>query len=248
MLEASGFDFRNRHPQEFLISLMKTYDFPKSSPVVKLAYQISLDMYRTWAPLKQPTATLAFACLELATRLLPDEEHEAIWKGTDYEMWGVRRVMVMETQLDLLELYTHHRGQSVIGGEFPVERFLEVRIPLNQEAEERKIPRYTGWVEEKGETNGVTVNGANGKKSVNVSPREMLASPRRGSSNTNASTSATSGAAGSGNATSAGGSGGQVAGVRQRVGERGREGTVRFILNPDRERDEKAIIELFSKD
>ena len=237
MLEASGFDFRNRHPQDLLIKLLKHYGFQKTDPVVKLAYTISLDLYRTWAPLKQTTVVLAFACLELAGRLL-GEENTRVWTGRDYREWNIERGMVMETLLDLLELYTHHRSQSVIGSEFPVDRFLEVRIPLNQESEEKKIPRFTAW-EDSGdqEVNGVTGMMVNGSKSKNVSPRDVT-TPRRASTNTNAS-----GTAG-GEHRAAGGAG---VGVRQRVGERGREGTVRFILNPDRERDEKAVVDSFHR-
>lgn len=94
MLEASGFDFRNRHPQPFLIKLAKFYNYSKASPMVKTAYAISLDLYRTFAPLKQQTATLAFACLELAGRLR-EEEDKAIWQGRDYSSWQVERGMVM---------------------------------------------------------------------------------------------------------------------------------------------------------
>lgn len=94
MLEASGFDFRNRHPQELMIKFAKFYGLDKSSAVVKLAYSMSLDLYRTFAPLKQQTATLAFACLELAGRLL-GTEHDEIWQGRDYASWRIDRGMVM---------------------------------------------------------------------------------------------------------------------------------------------------------
>lgn len=94
MLEASGFDFRSRHPQELLIKLAKFYRFEKTSQVVKTAYSISLDLYRTFAPLKQQSATLAFACLELAGRLL-GEEHQEIWSGADYSSWQINRALVM---------------------------------------------------------------------------------------------------------------------------------------------------------
>ena len=68
MLEASGFDFRNRYPQEILIKFAKRYNADKVT-VGKTAYNISLDTYRTFAPLKQTTTTMAFACVELAGRL-----------------------------------------------------------------------------------------------------------------------------------------------------------------------------------
>lgn len=52
-----------------------------------------------------------------------------------------------ETLFDLLELYTHHRSHTTVGSEFPEDRFLTVRIPLNQEASEQRIPRYDVWVQ-----------------------------------------------------------------------------------------------------
>jgi CTD kinase subunit beta len=96
MLEASGFDFRSRHPQDLLIKLAKFYKFEKTSQVLKTAYAISLDLYRTFAPLKQQTATLAFACLELAGRLLGEENYD-IWSGRDYSSWRINRALVMGT-------------------------------------------------------------------------------------------------------------------------------------------------------
>ncbi|KAK5233230.1 RNA polymerase II C-terminal domain kinase beta subunit [Exophiala xenobiotica] len=258
MLEASGFDFRNRHPQDLMIKIAKLYNFQRTSPVVRTAYSMSLDLYRTFAPLKQQTAALAFACLELAGRL-HDIENSRMWNGDDYGVWKIDRPMVMETMLDLLELYTHHRTSTAVGPDFPVDTFLTVRIPLNVESEEKKIARYTEWVStdgpgdgsgsqgaasgRRGGGGGVNGNGVaatNGGSHVrsrsssknNVSPQDVTVSP-----STNASSVSTA-------PTSVPGGGA----LRQRMGERGREGTVRFILNPGREREERSIVELFRKD
>ena len=94
MLEASSFDFRNRHPQQLLVKLAKYYGLDKGSSLVRTAYGISLDLYRTFAPLKQSTPTLAFACLELAGRLL-NERIADVDEGRNYEGWGINRGMVM---------------------------------------------------------------------------------------------------------------------------------------------------------
>ena len=94
MLEASSFDFRNRHPQQLVIKLAKHYGIERHSDLARTAYQVSLDIYRTFAPLKQTTAALAFACLELAGRLL-NYHNEAIQSGNDYETWQISRAMVM---------------------------------------------------------------------------------------------------------------------------------------------------------
>ena len=46
----------------------------------------------------------------------------------------------------MLELYTHNRTSTLIGRDFPEDRFLQIRISLNQEAKEKNLPRYlTCW-------------------------------------------------------------------------------------------------------
>lgn len=94
MLEASGFDFRTRHPQKPLIKLAKHYGLTQQSEISRTAYRISQDLYRTFAPIKQTTSTMAFACLELAGRLL-DQRMEAVESGADYEQWKSSREEVM---------------------------------------------------------------------------------------------------------------------------------------------------------
>ena len=44
--------------------------------------------------------------------------------------------------LDLLDLYTHHRNASINGSLFPIEKYISVRIALNQEAKENGWPRF----------------------------------------------------------------------------------------------------------
>lgn len=94
MLEASGFDFRTRHPQKTLAKLAQHYKLSKESEVSDLAYRISLDLYRTFAPIKQTTSTMAFSCLELAGRLL-DQRVDAVESGRDYAHWDTSRPEVM---------------------------------------------------------------------------------------------------------------------------------------------------------
>ncbi|PKX88224.1 cyclin, partial [Aspergillus novofumigatus IBT 16806] len=160
MLEASGFDFRTRHPQKTLIKLARHYGLSPQSEVSNLAYRISQDLYRTFAPIKQTTSTMAFCCLELAGRLL-DQRLEPVEQGSDYEQWRTSREEVMDqTLFDLLELYTHNRSSTTVGHTSHSDRFLTVRIPLNKEAEPRnyvgtrtgsktaEIPSATNWRED----------------------------------------------------------------------------------------------------
>ncbi len=248
MLEASSFDFRNRHPQQLVIKLAKHYGIQRNSDLAKTAYQISLDIYRTFAPLKQTTAALAFACLELAGRLL-NRHNETIESGEDYNTWQISRAMVMgmlphevfhntsnyptETLLDLLELYTHYRNNTIVGPDFPVEVFLEVRIPLNQEMDAKHLPRFTEWKDHNKKppiTNGAaatkasssSTNGTTTKPSPKEPPYPVVSPSTPGIVANGAST-------------------------RGRIGERGRDGTVRFMLNPEREQEERATVAEYFK-
>ena len=93
MLEASAFDFRSHNPQRFLLKVARHYGVERDV-VGKTAYAISVDLYRTFAPLKQTSATLAVACVELAGRVhaRPVPELEA---GAEYEKWQTTRGEVM---------------------------------------------------------------------------------------------------------------------------------------------------------
>ena len=124
-----------------------------------------------------------------------------------------------ETLLDLLDLYTHHRAVTIVGLEHPIEKFIEVRITLNQEASAHKYPRYTQWIKKKAVTNGTK------------HPKEYKDS--RDESNDRKSPPAM------GPAT--------ATGAKSRVGERGRDGTVRFMLDGERARDEKNLVAEYFK-
>lgn len=93
MYEASGFDFRSRHPQTLVLKLAK-HHFVHKETVGKTAYNMSLDVFRTFAPLKQTTATLAVACVELSARIFRQniEELEA---GIGYKEFRITRAEVM---------------------------------------------------------------------------------------------------------------------------------------------------------
>ena len=95
MLEAAGFDFRNCYPQKLLLKVAKLCSFDGET-VGKTAYKMCLDLYRTFAPLKQTASTMALACVELAARLhgtLVDCDLSE--KGIDYQKWFTSRAEVM---------------------------------------------------------------------------------------------------------------------------------------------------------
>ena len=218
VIEASAFDFRSRHPQKFVIKFAKNKGL-EHEPFGRIAYDMCIDLYRTFAPLKQTAFTMALACLALTAKLLEAEvpflDDEKTFDESDTapeEVMGkfvpilsilTSNTTLSETVLDLLDLYTHHRGATLIGQNYPIETFIAVRIHFNQKASTQRFPRYAGWVEmcQNGHTNGKK-EATNGTKSP-TSPRE----PQPGV----------------------------------------KEGTVRFMLDPQRARDEQKIVDRFFK-
>jgi CTD kinase subunit beta len=236
----------------------------RGSEVAATAWKVSIDLYRTLAPLKMGTGVMAFACLELAERLHPETFAESRQEDTErrYKRFGIRREQVVETLLDLLDVYTSYRTSTALGqgqASKPLEKFLNVRIPLNEESASRRLPRYTEYVEREGlrgvedaggygrsvNGNGLANGGSSGRSSKNTSPKDgvgvalspggSLSVPGTGGSGSTVATGVSSLAGAQG----AGAGGGRVG---QRAGDRGRDGTVRFMLNPEREREERKAV------
>ncbi|EON69237.1 hypothetical protein W97_08497 [Coniosporium apollinis CBS 100218] len=222
MLEAAGFDFRSRHPQRLVLKLCKSLNYPRST-VGKTAYNMSLDLYRTFAPLKQTTATVAIASVELAARLC-DADLTRLGTGTGergikYRRWGTTRAEVMETLLDLLDLYTHHKPSTLAGPSWPLDSFINIRITLNQEAATNDYPRYT---------QSATAPATAKEKTKSASAKETNGVARNGAKETTNGTADTSPAA-----------------AVLAIGGRGQIGTVRFMLDAARARGEKRTVESY---
>ncbi|KAF2502835.1 cyclin [Lophium mytilinum] len=219
MLEGAGFDFRNRHPQKLVVKLARSCGFPRET-IAKTAYNVCLDLYRTFAPLKQGTSTMAIACVELAARLHEADLSPLVGeRGIKYKKWGTSRAEVMETLLDLLDLYTHHRASTTIGQLHPIETFINMRITLNQESTASDIPRFTEF--------------SNTPKHSPIATNGFKV--RNGIAPTSPVTPMTPGTTSPGQ------------GPTSAIGIRGQNGTVRFMLDAARAREEKRTVENFYK-
>lgn len=220
MLEASGFDFRCRFPHKHLIKLAKEAKIEKD--VARMGYTMMLDLYRTYAPLRQTCATMSFACLELAT-LIMDKQRNTI-RGENaplYEKWFTTRSEIMETILDLLDLYNHFQKSSTVGPMYNIDQFISTRIKLNQEMEEDDtLSRYTEMHEAK--PYGIKAN------------IKTPATPITPASPADARTNGKE--AGSPATLSPRSSGSRGLGVR------GQDGTVRFMLDAEQAKQEKEIV------
>ncbi|KAL9025177.1 MAG: hypothetical protein Q9196_005958 [Gyalolechia fulgens] len=227
MLEASGFDFRNRYPQRLLVKIAIVYGVDKET-VGKTAYNMSLDLYKTFAPLKQTTSTMAIACVELAGRVL-HTPIPGLEEGNDYEKWKTTRQEIMETLLDLLDLYIHHRASTLVGQDHALDEFISIRIALNQEASAEDLPRFTQSENKKAMSNGTTSNGAKEKREPKglTSPHDIVSPKDIKSPQPMGLTSVTG------------------TPVQGKPGLK--DGTVRFMLDAERARDEKHTVAEFFK-
>ncbi|EOA87726.1 RNA polymerase II C-terminal domain kinase beta subunit [Exserohilum turcicum] len=222
MLESAGFDFRNRYPQKVMVKLARALKFDANNEA-KTTWNLSIDLYRTFAPLKQSTPTLAIACLELAARLHGKDATKFVDAGpVKYSTWSTSRAEIMETLLDLLDLYTHHSSSTSVGPNYTLEYFINIRIGLNQEASAAKIPRYAQYASELSPENESTGNGTRS---------------RNGLGPTSPLTPATPVALSPGNDQA----------PKSAIGIRGQNGTVRFMLDAARAHEERAQVEKFHK-
>ena len=136
---------------------------------------------------------------------------------------------VLETLLDLLDLYTHYKSSTVVGHDHALEDFISIRIALNQEASTNRYSRYT---------QGPRKQLTNGVKAVNGISKHKGAKDSR---------SALSPLADQDKDPRAPSSVGLVNGLPSHGKHGVKDGTVRFMLDPERARSEKQAVADFFK-
>lgn len=133
ILEIIGFDFRTRHPQKYLVKLIRRLLGPSGKPFFEIAYEMSLDAYKTFIPLKQTCLTMALAIVRL-TSLVTDTHVEEV-KSLDPARYSVSQQSLTETVLDLLDLYTHNYKSTKLAARYDLDRFMQIKIQINDEVE-----------------------------------------------------------------------------------------------------------------
>ncbi len=109
----------------------------------KLAYDMSIDLFKTFAPIKQSTFTMVMAIIEL-TALLSGLQQDVV-QALDPTAFHTDRGCVMETMLDLLDLYTQSPKQTKIAAHFDLNKLMDVKINMNTLLREGKHSRYEAW-------------------------------------------------------------------------------------------------------
>ncbi|KAG9253803.1 uncharacterized protein F5Z01DRAFT_743570 [Emericellopsis atlantica] len=146
ILETIGFDFRTRYPQKLLVKTIRhvlARDDPTGQPFFATAYAMSIDMYKTFIPIKRTTFSMVMAIVELTARLLggdPATVERAIDFGQSKRQYS--RPAVMETILDLLDLYIQHPKSTRLGTQFDIQLLMDIKIKLNRDLESKDMPRH----------------------------------------------------------------------------------------------------------
>ncbi|RYP43138.1 hypothetical protein DL770_011818 [Monosporascus sp. CRB-9-2] len=142
VIESIHFDFRVRHPQDILARLVKKVlpHHEDGRNFFPAAFQVLLDMHMTYAPVKQTSHTMALAVSEV-TALLTGM-HVEKFQSLDPKAHYTDRGSVTETILDILDLYENHHDMTQFGKQFPLEAFIDLKILVNKELEEKHLPRY----------------------------------------------------------------------------------------------------------
>ncbi|KAL6851234.1 RNA polymerase II C-terminal domain kinase beta subunit [Amphichorda felina] len=151
ILETIGFDFRTRYPQKLLVKVIRRVigrDDPDAKPFFTTAYAMSIDMYKTFVPIKRTTFSMVMAIAELTARLLGGgasggSHLDSVRDFAAQKRAHYNRPAVVETMLDLLDLYVQHHKSTKLGTRFDLGLFMDIKIQLNQELERDALPRHT---------------------------------------------------------------------------------------------------------
>ncbi|OTB12658.1 hypothetical protein K445DRAFT_385374 [Daldinia sp. EC12] len=142
MVEAINFDFRVRYPQKILAKIVKkvlgnSADLASFFPT---AMKMSIDLYKTYAPLKHGSFTCALVVAQLTAMITGQFVDE--FQRLDPLDWHTDEQCVAEVMLDLLDLYTQHGKVTKVGPMFDLQVFIDTQISINQFVERAGLSRY----------------------------------------------------------------------------------------------------------
>lgn len=145
ILETIGFDFRTRYPQKLLVKIVRSMLGAANDTARRFyatAYAMCIDMYKTFVPVKRTTFSMAMAIVELTARLTGGGEHLPKVEAFAAKRRQYHRVPVMETMLDLLDLYVQHHKATKLAAQFDLARFIDIKIQLNNDLDKSFSPRF----------------------------------------------------------------------------------------------------------
>lgn len=99
-----------------------------------------IDMYKTFAPIKRTTFSMVMAVVEL-TALMTGEHVDKVCEFAASKR-QYHRGAVMETMLDLLDLYVQHPKSTKLGAQFDLNDIINIKIRLNNDLDRAFQPRH----------------------------------------------------------------------------------------------------------
>ncbi|KAJ6789207.1 hypothetical protein PWT90_06798 [Aphanocladium album] len=143
ILETIGFDFRTRYPQKLLVKIVRSMlgaNNDTAKQFYATAYAMCIDMYKTFVPVKRTTFSMAMAVVELTARVTGAHLDKVETFAAQRRQYA--RAPVMETMLDLLDLYVQHHKATKLGARFDLARFIDIKIQLNNDLDRSFSSRF----------------------------------------------------------------------------------------------------------
>ncbi|KAK8029164.1 C-type cyclin [Apiospora marii] len=147
LIETLAFNLNARYPLGLMVKLIKKFLAKEEwmTEFYPVAWDMAFDIYKTFAPLKKTTWTVALSLIELTSRLTG--LHKDKISAINCEEYQVSRAQMLEVLSDLLDLYTQSHKHTRLGSRYPLDRFIEIKIAINKEIEDRAIV-FTSWCED----------------------------------------------------------------------------------------------------
>ncbi|KAK8079629.1 hypothetical protein PG997_007447 [Apiospora hydei] len=147
LIETLAFNLNARYPLGMMVKLIKKFLAREewSTEFYTIAWDMAFDIYKTFAPLKKTTWTVALSLLELTSRLTGLYQDKIL--SINCEEYGVSRAHMLEVMSDLLDLYTQSHKHTRLGSQYPLDRFIDIKITINKEIEDRHID-FTSWCQD----------------------------------------------------------------------------------------------------
>ncbi|RGP75112.1 hypothetical protein FLONG3_5796 [Fusarium longipes] len=143
ILETIGFDFRTRYPQKLLVKVVRDIFGKEGKQFYNNAYVMCIDIYKTFVPIKRTTFSMVMAVVEL-TALMTEQHVERVREYARTKP-QYSRGAVMETMLDILDLYVQHSKSTKIGAQFDQNKIIDIKIRLNNDLDKAFEPRYLNF-------------------------------------------------------------------------------------------------------
>ncbi|KAK4640812.1 RNA polymerase II C-terminal domain kinase beta subunit [Podospora bellae-mahoneyi] len=156
ILETIGFDFRAPYPQKLLIKMAKklvpegerNMKFPRgewstltsSEKLLHTAYDMSIDIYKTFVPIKQTALTMVLSIVRLTAMLMEQSLEPPRFKTKVASR--TQEACVYETMLDLMDLYTTHPRSTKVGLNYELQHLMDVKIEINKRMTAEGFQRY----------------------------------------------------------------------------------------------------------